>query len=183
MQCRLFGAAEPGLTMKASVSLPMDNIQKLFDAATLAEEAGQVKKALRLYEKAAAIDKDAPGLRIRWAGLLYDQGRWLEAIKIARQVIRRRPKVYLAYSLIGESYLKLGYLLRAERAFRQALSVKPRAGTWVFLSSMLARLGRDEESEACLRSALTVDPQYEEAHYNLGYIYRFRGRSDEPNSI
>jgi len=37
-------------------------------------------------------------------------------------------------------------------------------------------LKRNEEAEECFRKALKVDPDYEEAHYNLGYIYRWNGR-------
>src|SRR5436305_15027410 len=109
----------------------MDNVQKLFDAAILAEESGQVSKALRLYEKASAIAKAAPAPRIRWASLLYDQGRWTEAIKVARQIIKRRPKVAFPYTIIGQSYLKLGYLLRAVRVFRQSFSIKPSIAIWL----------------------------------------------------
>jgi len=36
----------------------------------------------------------------------------------------------------------------------------------------------NEEAEECLRKALKVDPDYEEAHYNLGYIYRLKGKSN-----
>ena len=32
----------------------------------------------------------------------------------------------------------------------------------------LSRLGREEEAEASYREALAIDPNYEEAHYNLG---------------
>ena len=42
---------------------------------------------------------------------------------------------------------------------------------------MLGRLKRNEEAEECLRKALKVDPNYEEAHYNLGYIYRLNGKA------
>jgi tetratricopeptide (TPR) repeat protein len=154
----------------------MDNAQNLFDAAILAEEGGQVGKALRLYEKASEIAEDASAPRLRWASLLYDQGSWKEAISVARQVTRRWPAIYLAYSLIGECYVKVGHLLKAERAFRQSLVAKPKPSTWVFLSDVLSRPGRENESIGCLRSALALDPEYEEAHYNLGCIYKLDGK-------
>ena len=40
----------------------------------------------------------------------------------------------------------------------------------------LDRLGRHDEAEECLRKALEVDPDYDEAHYNLGYNYKKEGK-------
>jgi tetratricopeptide (TPR) repeat protein len=153
----------------------MDKAQKILDAAILAEEEGQYSKALRLYERSSTVNNN-PASRLRWASLLYDQGRWKEAISVARQVTRRWPAIYLAHSLIGRCYVKVGHLLKAERAFRQSLVAKPKPSTWVFLSDVLSRLGRENESIGCLRSALALDPEYEEAHYNLGCIYKLRGK-------
>jgi len=61
----------------------MDRLQKLFDAAIAAEEAGQSAKALRLYEKASDINPAAYPIGLRWASLLYDEGRWRDAIRVA----------------------------------------------------------------------------------------------------
>jgi tetratricopeptide (TPR) repeat protein len=155
----------------------MDRSQKLFEAAIASEEAGQSAKALRLYEQASTIDPDAPHVGLRWASLLYFEGRWKDSIRVARQIIKRRPRVYLAHRLIASSYDKLGRLLLAERFYKQSLGIKQCPISWVLLSSVLGRLNRQEEAEECLRKALKVDPNYEEAHFNLGYIYRLKGKS------
>ncbi|SRR6266404_165269 len=149
----------------------MNEIQKVFDAAVRAEEAEHPAKALRLYEKASAIDPDASHAKLRWASLLHDQGRLKDAIRVARELTKRRPRVYLAHSVIGQSYLELGRLLMAERAFKRALAIKQSPITWVLLSDVLGRLRRNRESEECLRKALEINPAYEEALYNLGCIY------------
>lgn len=155
----------------------MDRSQKLFEAAIAFEEAGQSKKALRLYEQASTSDPDGTHIGLRWASLLCDEGRWKDAIRVARQIIKRRPRVYLAHSLIASSYDELGRLLLAERFYKQSLSIKQSPISWVLLASVLGRRKRNEEAEECLRKALKVDPNYEEAHYNLGYIYRLNGKA------
>ncbi|MEW6207790.1 MAG: tetratricopeptide repeat protein [Acidobacteriota bacterium] len=151
-----------------------EKAQALLDAAIEAEEAGQTKKALRLYHRAATIYGNPNIPLFRLASLLYDEGEWQEALKAARQVIKGWPDSDITYSLIGECYIEQGQLRRAERAFRQSLAIKANPGTWVFLSYVLMRLDRDDESMDCLRAALKLDPNYEEAHYNLGYEYRLR---------
>ena len=150
--------------------------QEVFDAAIAAEEAGYSAKALRLYEKASDINPAAYPIGLRWASLLYDEARWKEAIRVARQMIRKRPQLYSAHWIIARSNIELGRWSLAERMYRESLAIKQSPTTWVLLSSLLARRKRNDEAEECLRKALKVDPDYEEAHYNLGYIYRLKGK-------
>ena len=149
--------------------------QEIFDAGILAEEAGDAQEALRLYEQASGVDPTAPHPRLRLASLLYDEGQWKDAIRVARQLTKRWPRVHLAYWVIARSYAELGRWMMAERFYRQSLAIKQSPIAWVLLSSILNRLGRIDERDECLRKALRVDPDYEEAHYNLGCIYRLRG--------
>jgi tetratricopeptide (TPR) repeat protein len=162
--------------MKRDLKSVADKAQVVFEAALAAEEAGHSAKALRLYEQASVIDPDASHVRVRWASLLNDKGRWKDAIRVTRQLIKKRPRLSLAHRLIGRSYDELGRLAMAERAYKQSLAIKQCPITWVLLASVLGRRKRNEEAEECLRQALKVDPDYEEAHYNLGYIYRLKGK-------
>ena len=154
----------------------MKKAQDVFDAATQAEQAGDSDKALRLYERASRIDPTAPHPRIRLASLLYDVGKWKQAIRVARQLTKRWPRSFSAYNVIAQSYAELGRWKMAERYYRQSLAIKQEAWTWLLLGLALDRLGRHDEAEECLRKALKVDPDYDEAHYNLGYIYRWKGK-------
>jgi tetratricopeptide (TPR) repeat protein len=154
----------------------MDRAQKVFEDAVRAEEAGHSSKALRLYEKASITDPEASHARLRWASLLRDEGRWKDAIRVARELIKSRPRLHLAPRLIGDCYAELGRLSMAERYFRRSLAIKQDPITWVLLSDVLGSVGREEESEECLRAALKIDPDYEEAHYNLGCVYKLEGK-------
>jgi tetratricopeptide (TPR) repeat protein len=156
-----------------------DKAQRLFDAAIKAEDEGNLSKALRLYKKVAEIDKNAPHPMLMIASVLRDQGQWKAAIQAARKVTRRWPDshaAHLAFSIIGDCYLEQSQFLRAERALRQALAIEPQPWTWVQLSVALLRSGREDEAVKGLQNALKVDPDYEEAHYNLGVEYRLRGQ-------
>jgi len=154
----------------------MERAQRVFEAAVRAEEAGHSAEALRLYEEASVIDPGAAHAQLRWATLLHFEGRWEDSIRIARQLTKRRPRIYLAHRLIGSNYVELSRWLMAERFFKRSLAIKQDPITWVLLSDVLGSAGRKEESEACLREALKVDPDYEEAHYNLGWMYKLKGK-------
>src|SRR5690349_15148008 len=153
-----------------------DKAQKLFETAMQAEDAGDLKKALRLYQKVADIDNRSPIIKLAIASVLFHLGKWQDAIKVARKIPKNWHSSSHVYALIARSYQELGHLLRAERAYRQSLAKEPRPGTWVLLGHVLMRLDRDDESIACLQNALKLDPNYEEAHYNLGLEYNLFGQ-------
>lgn len=122
----------------------MEKAQRVFEAAVRAEDAGHPAKALRLYEKASTIDPDASHARLRWASLLYDEGRWKDAIRLARELLKSRPRLYLAHRLIGSSYVELGRWLMEERYFKQSLAIKQDPITWVLLSDVLGTIGQKD---------------------------------------
>jgi tetratricopeptide (TPR) repeat protein len=151
-----------------------ERAQLLFNKAVSAEEEGHLKKALRLYYQVAEVDRHSALPRFCIASVLFEQGNWRDAIKVASQINTRWPDSHHVSALLGLSYSKLAQFKRAEQAFRQSLSIKPEASTWVLLSDVLLRLGREDEWIACLRCALKLNPNYEEAHYNLGCGYQLR---------
>jgi tetratricopeptide (TPR) repeat protein len=156
---------------------PLDKAHRLFDAAGKAEDEGNLSKALRLYKQVAEIDKNSHHPLLGIADILRDQSQWKDAIQTARKVTKRWPDshaAYLAYTILGDCYLKQWHLLRAERAYRQALAIEQHPEPWVFLSFVSLYSGRDDDVIACLQNALKIDPHYEEAHYNLGIEYRRR---------
>ena len=153
-----------------------EKLRELFEAAVRAEEAGDSNRAIRLYEQSSLLAPQHPLPLIRLAILLYDLGKWKEAIRVGRQATKRQPRADVAYCVIARSYAELGRWKMAERFYRHKLAIKQYPWTWLLLGSVLDRQGRHDEAEECLRKALEVDPDYDEAHYNLGYNYRKEGK-------
>ena len=154
----------------------MEKARELFEAGIRAEDAGDSEKALRLYKQSSLLAPRKPHPRMTLASLLYDVGKWKQAILVARQLTKRWPRFSAAYIVIARSYAELGRWKMAERFYRQSLAIEQKPWTWLLLGCALDRLRRHDEAEECLRKALKVDPDYEEAHYNLGYIYRAKGK-------
>lgn len=153
----------------------MEKAQEVFEAAVQAEEAGDSDTAIRLYEQSSVLAPQHPLPLLRLAFLLSKLGSWKQVIRIGRQVTKRHPQAPQAYCVIARSYAELGRWKMAERFYRQSLAIKQEPWTWLLLGTALDRLGRHDEAEECLRKALKVDPDYEEAHYNLGYIHKKKG--------
>ena len=155
--------------------MELEKAQKVFEAAILAEEAGDSDTAIRLYKQASRLVPNHPLPLMRWAVLLSELGKWKQAILVAREVTKRHPQFADAYTMIARSYAELGRWKIAERFYRQSLAIEQKPWAWLLLGSTLDRLGRHDEAEECLHQALEVDPDYDEAHYNIGYNYRKDG--------
>ena len=156
----------------------MEKAQALFEAAIQAEEAGDSDKACRLYEQASLLAPTFPHPGVRLAFLLKKERKWNQAIRVARQLIKRWPRLQPAYVVIAHSYSQLGRWERAERFYRQALTINEHPNILLFHGVALSQLDQNDEAEQCLCKALKLDPDNEETHYNLGRVYRIKGQFD-----
>lgn len=116
------------------------------------------------------------------ASTAHAQGRRAEAIELFRQVLDLLPES-------TEGWYELGYLLKAEGrfdealdAYAQALARGIRRAEEVHLNRAVIysdHLRRDVEAEAELKAALALAPGYESALLNLGNLHEERGQRDE----
>ncbi len=164
-----------------SIKVQNDGLQRLFEAALKAEDEEQPEAALQLYQQAIKVDKNHPAPQFRFAALLLEQHKYKEAIKVTTTVVKRWPWA-LAYLIMGRSYLELWRYSKAEQAFRQSLAMKPKPESWVFLGVTLTQLDRDDEAMDSYQRALQLDPDYEEAHYNLGCCYKLQNQPAQAES-
>lgn len=158
--------------------MEMEKAKTLFEAAIQAEEAGDSDKACRLYEQASLLAPTHPDPGLRLAFLLLEERKWNQAIRVARQLIKRWPRIQPAYVVIAASYARLGRWRMAERFYRQALAIKEDSNILVLHGFVLIELKQSDEAEQCLCKALKLDPANEEAHYNLGRVYIAKGQFD-----
>ena len=154
----------------------MEKAQQIFEAALKAEEAGDSASAIRLYEQCSRLAPKAAAPRMRLASLLFDVGKWKQAIPVAHQVTKLWPRYDRAYCVIARCYRELGRWKMAERFYRKSLAIAQQSGTWMLLGSVLDRQGRHDEAEECLQKAYKVDPDDDEVHYNLGCLNRMKGK-------
>ncbi len=101
-------------------------------------------------------------------------------LKAFRKALRlsKGEKQALVWSAFAEMLEAQGRFRAAERSYRCAVRARPRnAGPWIRLGAFLARRGRLDEAQACHRKATTLrDGAIDEAHLNLGYILRAKGK-------
>lgn len=153
----------------------MEKARELLEAAIQAKNAGDSDEAIRLYEQASLVAPDRPGPRLRLAFLLLEQRKWKQAIRVARQITKRWPGCQPAYVIVAQSYSQLERWKFAERFFREALAINEEPNIRVLLAYVLSQMERNDEAEECLHKSLEVNPDNDEAHYNLGRVYKAKG--------
>lgn len=144
-----------------------------FDEALAADRAGRFDEALARFD-AVLVACPKGGLRkylrFRRSVVLYDLGRFREALEGIANMSTRQPKLAAELATLeGQIARELGLLGRAKLAFSRAVEIEPETThLWCLLAEIHRRLGEREQNVACLERALAIEPDYAEAHYNLG---------------
>lgn len=103
-------------------------------------------------------------------------GRFGEAERCYREVLRLAPRHSDALHLLGVLAHQLGHDAIASQLIAQAVAVNPVIAEYHNnLGQALERLGRREEAEACYRQAIRLKPECAEAHNNVANVLRERG--------
>ena len=141
----------------------------------LAAEPGSALAQLALAKHYVASGRQAEGMRLLehlapWMGekAAYVQVRaaahmvqreWRAAVEVLTPGLQRYPDSAVLHLLLGEALEHLGDRPRAERVYRQALTLHPDIPTGrLALAGLLVRDGRPGEAVAMVRAALQLEP-------------------------
>ncbi|MCB0243437.1 MAG: sulfotransferase [Anaerolineae bacterium] len=118
----------------------------------------------------------------RQATTFYRQGRASQAIESYRKLLEAEPQ-------FADGWYDLGYLLRQQGAFDEALQAYQRALDCGVRDPQEVHLNRaviysdhlrmDDDAEQSLRQALALQPDYEPAQLNLGNLFEEQGRRED----
>lgn len=119
---------------------------------------------------------------------LYSRHDFPPAIKMLEKSTATDPKYALAWAYLGAAYTSDAAFEfggrdqygKAQAAYERALALQPsQLEGHIFLANMLIDTGKVEQAVPLLRDALKTNPNHAEAHWELGYAYRFAGMLQE----
>jgi DNA-binding winged helix-turn-helix (wHTH) protein/TolB-like protein len=119
---------------------------------------------------------------------LYSRHDFPPAIKMLEKSTAIDPKYALAWAYLGAAYTSDAAFEfggrdqydKARAAYERALSLQPgQLEAKIFLANLLVDTGKVEQAVPLLREALKTNPNHAEAHWELGYAYRFAGMLEE----
>ncbi len=158
--------------------------------------AEQIIKGLELKLSAAEVQRMHPDRPIDTAAYeyylrgvdLYSLGDYATSIKMLEKSVSMAPNYGPTWAQLGRAYatnasLQFGgseQYSEAQSAFEKALALDPGlAEPRVLMANLLTDTGRVEQSVPLLRDAIRSSPNNAEAHWELGYAYRFGGMLDQ----
>jgi Flp pilus assembly protein TadD len=144
----------------------------------LAEEAiaaNDFKSAARLLAELTHEFPTEPLFHWRLGYARLDAGHPQPASKSFRRAIELDPTCAAAWGGLGQAYMASGDLDQAEMAIRRRIELKPGPNYFVFLSDVLCRKKEIAAAVSACLDAIRLDPNFDEAWYNLGVYYQMLG--------
>jgi DNA-binding winged helix-turn-helix (wHTH) protein/TolB-like protein len=119
---------------------------------------------------------------------LYAGNEFNLATQMLEQSVRLDPTYAFAWAHLGRAHTAKAafdfggaeYYRKAQSDYEKALALNPDLiEARIFMANMFTDTGRAEEAVPLLRQALATNPNHPEAHWELGYAYRFGGMLKE----
>lgn len=143
---------------------------------------GRVSEAEHLYRKAIELDPNFMAAHYNLGNALRIQNRFGEALVAYETALKLAPGDYEIYMNIGATLIELGRAADALEAFSRANGLMPTAAEpLVNMGLALERLGHENKLDAAIehyRKALSLKPDFAEAHNNLGFALQSQGKFD-----
>ena len=156
----------------------IDELQK---RAEEAEEAGDLPAALELYKERSRGHNPALFL-LKYGSVALELGKWDEAEAAFADAIRLCPETadatfrFLTKSLMGSLWLdrkdkdRKASAIIAKEWYLKSLDDMRCAPSLSLLGAACAKLRDADGARAAFEEAIALDPEYEEAYYNLAVI-------------
>jgi Flp pilus assembly protein TadD len=171
-----------GKLLKARTPSPPapDSFDRLRAEAASAAKSGDLHGAIRLYDRAIAIEPGQAEPYYKRANALKDIGRLEAAVADYDRAIERNPDYAYAYCNRGVVQQRLGLTDAALSSYDRAVTLAPGdAVTHCNRALLLQDCSRWDEALASYDRALAIDPQFSDAQYNRALTALFLG--DFPN--
>jgi serine/threonine protein kinase/tetratricopeptide (TPR) repeat protein len=119
---------------------------------------------------------------------LYSLNEFSAAIKMLEQSSAIEPNYAPTWAYLGRAYttnasLQFGghdLYRKAQLAYEKAIALNPAlTEPRIYMANLLTDTGRVEQAVPLLRAVLQMNPNNAEAHWELGYAYRFGGMLQE----
>ncbi|MCA9399543.1 MAG: tetratricopeptide repeat protein, partial [Candidatus Omnitrophica bacterium] len=98
---------------------------------------------------------------------------WRNEIVFYQSAVKANPQSALMRNDLGLVYTRFGKLPQAEESFQQALTIRQDPVTYFSLSEVYTQLQYYDKAIKALETAISLNPQYAEAHYNLAGLYAY----------
>ena len=142
---------------------------------------GQYKEAAEAYRTATKLDETNPESQYALGLSLGKLNRTDEEILAYKRAVAVKPDHAHSIEKLGLAYFKQKRYAEAIQSFEQLKTYKPDAKTYNYLGESYLEIGKPEESLTAFNNAVSYNPDFDKARYNLGRAYLKQGDRDSAN--
>ncbi len=154
--------------------------------AHLYMKKGNLATALEELNKELSISPGNLKVLKSMGKILLDLGRDKEAINIYYQIVEKDPNNIDAYITLGSIYSRLGEFEKSEQAYRKVIELNPENADRIYYNVAVSIINKEnltakgrKSAEDSLSKAIEINPDYAEAHLQLGYLLLGDGKTPE----
>ncbi|HVE51600.1 MAG TPA: tetratricopeptide repeat protein [Casimicrobiaceae bacterium] len=153
-----------------------DHAQSLHLLALIRRDAGDGEEARELLERALARSPMYIDARAAAARLARDNGRIDEGMSLVDAGLAASPRSATLWAVKGEIELARHDGVAAEKAFTQALALRPTdAEAHYNFGVAMQKQRRQNDAARAYQRALVFDAGFADAHFNLGVLFQESG--------
>ena len=145
--------------------------EELANSAEQLEDQGALEEAMDRWRDVLGREQD-PVYLWKYGVLAKRMKRWSEAESAFATAIDVAPNLSMGYELMGLFLKDLGRYRDAKAYVEKSIEIKHTVERLTVLGYLQTRLGETGAARESFRAALRIDPNYEEAYYNLGVTLR-----------
>jgi len=189
--CQLVDVGSQSLLWNGTIDLKYANLLAVHD-----DLAQEVIKGLELHLSPSEAERlkpdkpvDAQAYEYYLRGVdLYSKSDFALAASMFEKSVELDPSYALAWAYLGRSHNASASFqfggredyAKAQNAFDKSVSLQPeQIEARIYIANFFTDTGRVEQAVPLLREALKTNPDHAEAHWELGYAYRFAGMLNE----
>lgn len=162
--------------LRATLTADREHINALNQLAVLLADTGKLHEALYLLNRALKVDRKS-GMLLANRGMVWGElGDRQEALTDNRRAVYFEPNNPVCWNNLSISCERSGLYDEALAASDKSLALEgDNAVTLHNRGVIMIRLGRYQEAIGYLKACLEIDPDYPDAHYNLGCRHLYDG--------
>ena len=166
--------------MSNSSPVTLQNAAQYFQQANQALEAGQLKEAIGLYQRAIELNPNFFWYHQNLGDTFAALENWKEAATAYRFAIKLKATSALSHHNLGKVQEKQGQIEEAIASYSQAIKINPDFSEFYnSLGTALVQKGLVDEAIAHFQKAISLEPDYSMANYSLGEALEKQGQIEE----
>ena len=156
----------------------------LLGLAVAAQQAGELERAVSLYERVLALVGDEPSILSNLGAAYSRLGRYAEAVERYERALALSPSEAAIRQNLALAFYKTGELRKAAGEAARIVAVQPdNEAATLLLADCHLRLGEHDEAVRLLQREDGRPPEGRAAAYLLGTALLAAGRAGEAQSI